>query len=1140
MSLLQLAWVIAVRRLIATWRLELVLFLGILLAVALMSSGVAFSDLLAEAALRRALTKATPEEANFAVRVFNDLDDPAFVSRSTSAYWRGVDFVAQRVGGRFRPYLKDQSHLLETSTLFFKGHPHLELANEVRPRGKIQYMSGLEEKGRTELVRGRWPGRETASGQASPGGSLEVALDTLGADLLRLGVGDELEVFPAAGPSAPPSMRAKIVGVFRRVNPGDEFWYGASRAFSFQNERWTIVPLFTTQDAILEQVAQVYPGLYTDVTWFFYLDRDGIRAGDVGVIQDTIRSMEYDVWANLARSSNTVQLDKVLDVYQEQLLLARIPLFLMVFLVTGILVYYLSLVAGLLVRSRISEISMLKSRGSTTFQVGVLALVEGLLLAVPAVILGPLLALGVAGALGRFFFGGTGGGVPLPLALSSQAFLLGVGGALLAVAVITTATLMAARHGIVQFRQMGARPPRSPFIQRYYLDLLLLALIGLLWWQLQTRGSFLVRSLEARELAIDFSLLLGPVLGLLALGLLVLRLFPLAVALLARVAEPVGPAWLVQGLRHVARDPILPGSLVLLLMLATALGVLGSAFSATLERGQRDRARYAAGADLRLQHFGDRTPTPLLGLAELAGRVRSVDRAAEVQRASGSLLTSGFSTTGVAVLAVDKENFAQVAWYRPDFAAGKSLESLTLALAPSHLSTTKGAGMGAGWSEDDGMRLPGDAAALAVWVHPGRPDPRLSLQAGLQDSRGYYFDACLGELDFRGWRRLEVQLPGQPRACGRAPEQSPARALTPPFILLSLEVVTLFSHTEPGVLFLDRVVAVTPKGEEVLADFQTLDGWQVVEDYTRPGLYALDLSESVARSGAGRAAAFSWAPGGIGVRGIRAGGPEKPIPAVVSSSLLQAAKVSPGDTLTVSFSTFALPVQLTAVAEYFPTLDPGKEPFVVVDLKTFNHYANRHSLRPVGGSNELWVSLADVAPAPAAVAEALEGRGIRVREAHLASQMVAQRVEQPLVSAGWRGLLVLVFLALVLANASGVMLFSYVDTRERQTEFALLRTLGSSPGQLNGVVWFNLLLVVACGIGLGTWAGLQLGNALLPLLGVAEEGVPATPPMVLQTNWVVLMISYLLLGVVTAGTVVWLAWLTAKLEVQLVLRVGEA
>ena len=153
---------------------------------------------------------------------------------------------------------------------------------------------------------------------------------------------------------------------------------------------------------------------------------------------------------------------------------------------------------------------------------------------------------------------------------------------------------------------------------------------------------------------------------------------------------------------------------------------------------------------------------------------------------------------------------------------------------------------------------------------------------------------------------------------------------------------------------------------------------------------------------------------------------------------------------------------------------------------------------------------------------------------------MSQRVERPLGNAGWGGLLVLMFLALVLASASGVMLFSYMDIRERQTEFALLRTLGFSRGQLNGVVWFTLFLVVVCGIGLGTWAGHQIGASLLPILEVSEEGVRVTPPMVLQTNWVTLLVSYLILAGVTAGTVVWLAWLMAKLEVQQVLRIGEA
>ena len=154
--------------------------------------------------------------------------------------------------------------------------------------------------------------------------------------------------------------------------------------------------------------------------------------------------------------------------------------------------------------------------------------------------------------------------------------------------------------------------------------------------------------------------------------------------------------------------------------------------------------------------------------------------------------------------------------------------------------------------------------------------------------------------------------------------------------------------------------------------------------------------------------------------------------------------------------------------------------------------------------------------------------------------MVASRVDQPLVNAGWGALLVLLFLAVALASGSGVMLFSFLDTKERQTEFALLRTLGATGGQLRGIVWFNLFLIVLCGVALGTWVGQLIGSSLLPLMEVAEEGERVTPPMAFTTDWLTLSVSYLVLAVVTVVTVVWLAWLSSKIQVQQVLRMGDA
>ena len=174
-----------------------------------------------------------------------------------------------------------------------------------------------------------------------------------------------------------------------------------------------------------------------------------------------------------------------------------------------------------------------------------------------------------------------------------------------------------------------------------------------------------------------------------------------------------------------------------------------------------------------------------------------------------------------------------------------------------------------------------------------------------------------------------------------------------------------------------------------------------------------------------------------------------------------------------------------------------------------------------------------------AVVFSMEELGLTAGRTFVAEEEAALRGKQPLANAGWGGLLVIMFLALALASATGIALYSWLDTRERQTEFALLRTLGSTRGQLNGVVWFNLAIVVIAGVAVGTWAGAQIGAALLPVLEVAEGGVRATPPLTFETDWRMLALAYAVLAIVSMVTVVWLAFVTSRLEVQRVLRAGE-
>ena len=153
LPMIRFAYVMAVRRVVTGWRLEAVLFGGILLAVALMASGVIFSDLLSNASLRHELLSASSKDTNISVRSFSSQDEPSTLAGRRTVYQDRLDFANAKVTSPFSPFLKEESLVMDTATFYYEGHPHLELDNEVRPRGSIIYMSGFGPD-RVTLVQG--------------------------------------------------------------------------------------------------------------------------------------------------------------------------------------------------------------------------------------------------------------------------------------------------------------------------------------------------------------------------------------------------------------------------------------------------------------------------------------------------------------------------------------------------------------------------------------------------------------------------------------------------------------------------------------------------------------------------------------------------------------------------------------------------------------------------------------------------------------------------------------------------------------------------------------------------------------------------------------------------------------------------
>ena len=176
--------------------------------------------------------------------------------------------------------------------------------------------------------------------------------------------------------------------------------------------------------------------------------------------------------------------------------------------------YAIILTATLLVDHRRIDTSMLRSRGAGPGQVALLALLEGLLLAVPAVLVAPWLAVGV---LGLFNVVGPLADVGLqidPRVSTRRLRRRGRGRASSASLLLVLPAALSARRFAAAQGDISRQETRT-FGQRMGLDVALLALTIIALWQLRLYGAPLTRTVQG-SLGLDPLLVAAPAIGLVA------------------------------------------------------------------------------------------------------------------------------------------------------------------------------------------------------------------------------------------------------------------------------------------------------------------------------------------------------------------------------------------------------------------------------------------------------------------------------------------------------------------------------------------------------------------------------------------------------------------------------------------------
>lgn len=1140
---------LVVRLSLGHWRLLGAVGIGVLLATTIMAAGVIYFDSLEDLGLRRELASHPDDDLALEINANNDTVSR---SRHTSTIGNVLLAVDRNVGW----FTEETEWAVRSSS--FRFLPTAEQIQTAKDRdqdpvGSSSVFAVLPELAeRINIVSGRAPAPATLPEDGSSP-EIEVMVSRDDASEQGLTVGMRYTVSPV-WISETPDPSPVVTGIFERSDPADPFWRVLDDVFGFGIEsRSAPAILATDSESYLEVLGPSFPNMSSSYGFYVPADTTTLDSRNSEQALTALNRLLGEGRASVEGFRMTTDLDLVVKNFDVRAFFNRAPMTIVGILVLLLVLYYAVTLATLLVDAQRDEFSLLRTRGAGTLQISSVYGVEAALVALVAIVLGPPMAAGTVYFSG-FMPGvsGLNGGEGLPVGISVRSYQFAALGGLLSFLAMFVPALRASRVGLLVRRQGVARSGGPSFFRRYYIDLVLLALAVLLFRQLQSQGSLVGENVFGEEV-VDQVTLAAPALFLLVAGLVLLRLFPLSMELLARalssrVLYRLIPETFVLGLWQLARNPSSYSRLSLLFILTAGLGVFAANFGSTLERSFEDRALYTMGADVRVDGIERRSGASSSSVLATVNDNPGVSVGSAVLRREG-IVARPSTGTRYQLLAVDTDTFDATAWTRSDFFSGSLQEQLSLIDTPE---------------PNSGIELPVGANWLSARIRGFDRLPRIDLVATMRDANGRFYPILLGDLNPASADSTagfvcdddgdDQRIPGWCEIGGTITPSGELRGEVPivpehPVTLLGIAVTlgvgsgdTLVS----GSILLDEINAVLPDRSRVgLVKFGApgeLDRWHNMgtalfsdSDSLIPADAVVDAGESA------RVAELRWGRGEFGqMRGFVVGDSPDAVPILASKVLLEATDVQVGDQITVVQDRVRMPVQIVSEVEFFPTLDPKDNPFMVAPLEPVLAYINTSNFARDIQYNEVWVRT-EPGEIRSVASLLQDGLGEDISTDGVVDRVTVSEnlAADPLTKAGWNALLGMSFVVVLVISAFGFMVHAYVTYEDRVGEFALLRTIGLSMRQLLALVAVEQVMVLIPAIAVGIAMGARVGGTIVPYLSNSGDGLRSVPPTIGQIDWMGVALTLGTLGVVVFVVIALVLLGVRRLAVQAVMRVAE-
>ena len=574
--------VMIIRKMIKNKWLELSLLLGLVLSVALISSMPIYTESILQRMLIKDLQNHQIESDEYSGHYTSSIffQDGMKLSERSELISQADKYFDETVRpGLSLPvdyYVRERV----TDTMVFSLADAALNDPRVRRVGDVGSMSDLENH--IELLDGRMPSKEPVDGV------YEALVTEAALDNFQVVLGTEVRPNPR---NMKVDIIIKPVGLFKPA-AGHDLFFNKSRIHNLQSR-------FLVNDVLFQnEIIHKLP--LRSSFWQYSLDYSEIDLNDVASFVRTGRNHEIFMAGIFDTYTTNAPILKVLDPYLEREQRLRTMLWSLNVPVIIMLSFYLFMVSNLIISRQKTEISVLRSRGASRWQIMVAFAVEGSLLGVIALFAGPFLGMQLTKMLGASSgFLEFVQRAPLLVKVTPEAYQYALITVVCSIIMTLIPAFMATKETIVGHKQKMARAQNKSFFHKFFIDIILigLSIYGLnnFYRSLEDMQKMGLDSLNFR---VDPMLFLIPAMFILGLGLFILRIYPWLISLVYWVGRRWWSATLYSSLIQVARSSIQYQYIMIFLTITIATGLFSASAARTLNNNMEDQIMYAAGADI--------------------------------------------------------------------------------------------------------------------------------------------------------------------------------------------------------------------------------------------------------------------------------------------------------------------------------------------------------------------------------------------------------------------------------------------------------------------------------------------------------------------------------------------------------------